>query len=39
MELTSQLQILLVEDNRADTHLLRETLRKHIPSCQLRACP
>ena len=35
MELTSQLQILLVEDNRGDAWLVRETLRQHVPSCQL----
>jgi chemotaxis family two-component system response regulator Rcp1 len=35
MKLTSQLHILLAEDNRADAWLLRETLRQHVPSCQL----
>jgi two-component system, chemotaxis family, response regulator Rcp1 len=35
VKLTSQLHILLVEDNRADIWLLREILRKSMPSCQL----
>ena len=35
MKLTSQLHILLVEDNRADAWLVRETLRKSVPSYQL----
>jgi two-component system, chemotaxis family, response regulator Rcp1 len=35
MKLTSQLHILLVEDNRADAWLLREALRESVPSCQL----
>jgi two-component system, chemotaxis family, response regulator Rcp1 len=35
MDLTSQFHLLLVEDNRADARLLRETLRERVPSCQL----
>jgi two-component system, chemotaxis family, response regulator Rcp1 len=35
MDLTSQFHLLLVEDNRADAWLMRETLRERVPSCQL----
>jgi hypothetical protein len=35
MKRTSQLHILLVEDNRADIWLLRKILHKSMPSCQL----
>ena len=35
MTLPSQLQILLVEDNREDARVLREVLHESVPSCQL----